>query len=313
MRHTAIVLILLLTAFPAAGQTVLRVSKDVSEGLPQMPLNIGMHEGIFARHGITVQETDFNGAAKMQMAIVAGQVDIGIGGGPELAYVAKGAPERAVAVISSVPAELSIAVLYDSLIQSPEALRGKRIAISTTGGLSHWLIREFSRSRGWGTDGVIAVPLGASQTAHFAALKTHQVDATIILTADGQELQSRNQARLVINCADYVHNFISHALFASNSMIDGNPAALRAFVRAWFESVAWMRSHKPETVQTATSLSGLPEAIQSAEYDEVMPTLSSDGHFDAEALRTLGQSFVDTDMLQSPPDMNQLVIDAFLK
>jgi len=311
-RILPLLALLLPFALPAHAADTLRVGKDTVQGFPMMPLNVGVQSGIFGKYGIEVQELDFNGAAKMQTAMVAGDLDIGIGGGPEMAYIVKGAPELAVAATSGAPVELSLAVAYDSPIRAPDDLKGKRVWISSFGGLSNWLVREFARSRGWGPDGVTMVPLGASQQAQVAALKTRQIDAVITLTANSLQLQERQQARLLIVCSDYVHDFISHGLFATNTLMQKNPALLRRFLAGWFETVAWMNAHKDETVKIVVPISGFSAEDQAHDYDMVMPTISTTGKFEPKALEVLGRSFVDVGMLDAVPDMTKLYTEAYL-
>ena len=314
MRPRILPMLALLLPFSLAAHAAdtLRVGKDVVQGFPMMPLNVGMQTGIFGKYGIQVQEEDFNGAAKMQTAMVAGDLDIGIGGGPEMAYIVKGAPELAVAATSGAPVELSLAVGYDSPIRTPDDLKGKRVWISSFGGLSNWLVREFARSRGWGPEGVTVVPLVASQQAQVAALKTGQIDAVVTLTANALQLQDKHQARLLIVCSDYVHDFISHGLFATNTLMQKNPDLLRRFLAGWFDSVAWMRAHKDETVKIVVPISGFTAAEEAQDYDMVMPTLSATGMFEPKALDVLGRSFVDVGMLDKVPDMTKLYTEAYL-
>src|SRR5690349_18168467 len=67
-----------------------------------LPVDIGVKTGIFAKHDLDVEIVVFQGAAKMHQAMLAGSVDLGIGGGPEMALIAKGAP--ALAVCNVAPA-----------------------------------------------------------------------------------------------------------------------------------------------------------------------------------------------------------------
>lgn len=290
----------------------IRVGKDTPQGFPMMALNVGVVAGIYPRLGIDVQEMDFFGASQMQTAIIAGELDIGLGGGPEMAYIVKGAPEITVAATYGAPVELGIAVPWDSPVTGPDGLKGKRIWMSTMGGLSHWLVRQFSRSRGWGPEGVVLAPLGANQAAQVAGLKTHQVDATITLTANGHRLEQEHVARLIVVCSDYVPDFISHAIFATNALAQKNPDLLRRFLRGWFESVAYMRAHKEETLAVAMPLTGFTHDQQSAAYDEEMPNYSDTGRFEAKALAALADSFVDVGLLAEKPDMAKLYTEEFL-
>src|ERR1700685_4670177 len=85
----------------------LRVGKAVAENWGNVPLDIGMQFGIFEKHGIEVEEIIFAGGAQ---AVAAAAVDIALSGGPDLLYVAKGAPEIAVGTIADTAAFMGISV-----------------------------------------------------------------------------------------------------------------------------------------------------------------------------------------------------------
>jgi len=37
-------------------------------------------------------------------------------------------------------------------------------------------------------------------------------------------------------------------IYASDKLIEGNPAALKTFLAGWFETIAFMRDHRQETI-----------------------------------------------------------------
>ena len=45
---------------------------------------------MFAKQGLDVDSADLGGDAKVQQALASGSIDIGLGSGPGLAFVAKG-------------------------------------------------------------------------------------------------------------------------------------------------------------------------------------------------------------------------------
>ncbi len=55
-------------------------------------LDVGQQQGIFAKYGIDVDISALGGDAKVQQALAAKSVDFGLGSGPSMAFVAKGAP-----------------------------------------------------------------------------------------------------------------------------------------------------------------------------------------------------------------------------
>ena len=130
----------------AMAQTLATVRVGLSQPIFSfLPLDIGVDAGIFARHGLAIEKTVFAGSAKLHQGIAAGGIDVGLGAGPELGFVAKGSPELAVAAIADLPRELDITVLKDGPIKTVADLKGKRLSVSTKGSLTEWGGQELSR------------------------------------------------------------------------------------------------------------------------------------------------------------------------
>src|SRR6185312_13513283 len=112
-------------------------------------LDVGIRKGIFAKHGLDVVTSEFNGGSRMQQALAANSIDMGIAGGTDLAAVAKGAPVKAVAAMGGPPLDFGIAVRADGPIHTVDDLKGKKIGVTTLSSLTAWLTGELSRKRGW--------------------------------------------------------------------------------------------------------------------------------------------------------------------
>jgi ABC-type nitrate/sulfonate/bicarbonate transport system substrate-binding protein len=167
---------------PAAhAAETLRVGKAVVDNMGFIPLDIGLETGIFERNGVAVEKVDFGGAARLHQAMVADSVDIGLSAGPEMAFIAKGAPEIAVAAISESASFMAIVAASQSDIHGVEDLKGKRIGITSTGTLTDWLVQELNRVKGWTKEGERAttVAIGGATPGQIAALKTGAIDATV--------------------------------------------------------------------------------------------------------------------------------------
>ena len=73
---------------PIAGAAEpLRIGKSVIENIGYIPLDVGMETGIFERNGLAVQAINFEGAARLHQAMIAGSAlivvlflaDVGLG------------------------------------------------------------------------------------------------------------------------------------------------------------------------------------------------------------------------------------------
>src|SRR5262249_42085287 len=157
-------------ASPAHAETTLRVGKAQAENFTFIPADVGAETGIFKKHGLAIEIVNFTGSARLQQGLAANGVDIGLASGPELAFIAKGAPVHAVAAMADAPFVGNIVSLKDGPVRTVDDLKGRLVSVSSAGSLSEWLVRELSRLQGWGKDGIRTVGLGG-MAAQTAALK----------------------------------------------------------------------------------------------------------------------------------------------
>jgi NitT/TauT family transport system substrate-binding protein len=301
-----------LVGAPAAtAADKVRVGKSVTQPFAFAPVEIGMEKGIWAKHGLEVEVTIFAGDAKLQQGMVANSVDLGLGSGPAMGFLAKGVPAKAVGALANQPLSMGLIVGPSSTIRKPEDLRGAKIGITTTGSLSYWLARELSRQMGWGSEGIETVALGA-MSAQFAALKRRQIDGTIMSSSQGYALEKDNEGRLLLAFGDYIKDFHTHVIFASSDMMRNRSGQVRRFLAGWKDVIAFMVASKEETVRIAREVTGLDEAIESREYDEVMPMMSRDLRFSPKALDVIADSFLELEIMSAKPDMRMLYTEEFL-
>ena len=294
----------------AAADAKLRVGKAIALPFDFVPLDVGIQKGFFKKHGLDVDGTSFAGSAKLQQALAADAIDIGLGSGPELAFVAKGNSDLGIAAFAG-PMGLLLIARPDAGINKPADLKGKKIGVSTVGGLTDWAVHQASRHLGWGPDGILVTPLGTDE-AQVAALRTKDLDGMCIDVAGAYKLEKEGAAKIVLHFSTVAPDFINHITYATNKMIAEHPDQLRAFNAAWFETIAWMRKNKDETVKLAAPVMHQPLAIAASAYDEVMPSLSDTGKFDPKGLAVLARSFVETKQLPAEPDMSKLYTEKFL-
>jgi len=302
-----------LAALAAGGvrAETLNVAKGGPQSFSFSPVDIGLAEGFFQKRGLDAKLSNFDGATKLHQAIAAGDIDIALASGPDMAFIAKGSPARSVAAMASQPSMLSVVVAADSPIKSAADLKAKKLSVTSTGSLTYWLAHQLSRKEGWGLDGIDVVALGA-QTAQMAALRTHQTDAMVMDLTAAYRLEESHDGRIIATFGDIVPNFHMHVIHAANAILAKNPDAVRRFLAGWFETIAYMRTHRAETVAIVARVVNVPEHIADRAYDVVMPVMSSDGCFDPKALAVLRHSYVEMGLLDAEPDMSKLYTEAYL-
>ncbi len=165
--------------------------------------------GIFAKHGLELEVSAFGGDARMQQALTADSIDIGIGSGPGMAFMAKGVPAKAVAAMAGVPRNMAVMVGYDLPIKTVDDLKGKKLGVTTVGSLTDWIGKRINQQQGLGPDGITTVPIGGMQPAR-AAVKTGQIDGYIGALEVGYALEEAKEWR-VITDRDAVRRPLHHA------------------------------------------------------------------------------------------------------
>ena len=311
-RSAALALLLLpLILGSASAEDKLRVGKAIQNSFPFGLLDVGIGSGVFKENGLDITPVTFSGAAHVQQALTSNDIDIGLSTGQDMGFILKGLPAMCIAALSNAPFESVMVVSYDGPIKNVADLKGKKVAVSNLRGYPRWLVIELSKHEGWGENGMNLVATGA-QPASIAALKTHQVDAWAGDIGTAIEMAEAHEARALVNFGNVVPPFMNTAIYATNVLIKDHPDLVRRFLKAWFENIAWARSHKAETVKLLQPILHLkPETIGKV-YDQLMAKQSVDGHFDAAAMKTMPRAMVELGILDKEPDVSKLYTDAYL-
>jgi NitT/TauT family transport system substrate-binding protein len=312
MRIAAAMLAATAFATSAAAADHLRIGKSPSFAFAYVPLEIAKSQGMLQKEGIEIETIAFEGAAKMDLGMTSGSVDIILGSPSDMAAMAKGMPAKAVAVIAQPVRELAILVPYDSPLKSIKELKGKSVGIATVGSITQWAALELARSQGWKPEDINLVSISSSPNAAAVAMRTHQVDADVGNLMTGVVLEKQKVARVLALASDYANTFIMHEMSASDALMETNPDAIRRFIKAWFAAVAYMRDHKAETVAAAMPVTGLSAENENQEYDLLMPEITSDGKHEPSMMQRVADSFIELKLLDQRPDIDKLYTNKFL-
>ena len=146
----------------------------------------------------------------------------------------------------------------------------------------------------------------------IAAMKRGDIDGAIMDIGNAFELEKRGEGRILVRFAD-IKDFHIHVIFATDKLIAERPQAVRGFLKGWFETIAFMRANKSETVAIASEVTHKDAEINARVYDELMPMFSDDGKFNPAALSTLAKSYVELQLLPQEPEMTALYTEAFCR
>jgi NitT/TauT family transport system substrate-binding protein len=298
-------------ATPSLALDTVRLGKAVPNSFAFGAAEVGIDAKIFAGDGLDVTVSSFRGDAQLQQALAAGSVDVGLGSGPGLGFRIKGAPMIGVAAMYGPPRNLALLVAAKSPIKSVADLKGKRIGVTTAGSLTEWLVRELSRQQGWGSDGIIATPLGQMQ-ARLAAMDRGELDGVVLEAANGYDLEEAGRTRNLILFGDIVKHFYTHVIFATDEMVDKRPELLRRFLRGWFKTIAFMKANRDFTVKSEARTIDVRQSVVEKIYNAQMDGFSLDGAWDPEAIDVIRSSLKELGILPAIPDAKALYTDKFV-
>ena len=215
------------------------------------------------------------------------------------------------AATANLPADLAITVLADSPIHDVDALKGRRVSVSTRGSLTEWAGQQLGRVKGWGPDGLVLLPLGAF-ASQVAALKTHQIDAIITSASIARRTEEQGSGRVLMTFEHVVDDFHINVVFAANAFIAAHPEALRQYLAGMREALQYEQAHKPETVALAARALDMSPGLAGTLYDTLMPQANPSLRFRPRALDVLAQAMVDMGDVDRKPDMQALLTEAYL-
>lgn len=303
----------ILGAAPAAkAATVVRVGNSSATAFNFMPLAYGIKLGNFAKNGVDVQVVDLGGASKIYQAMISGSIDMSLAAGTDIPFIIKGVPETGVGAIAITPALLGIVVPWNSPIHSLADLKGKKIGVSTLGSLTEWVAFEAAQKAGFSPKDFTIVTDGSTSAPQIAALETGQVDAQVSAVALGWNLEQHKKGRLLASASQFVGPFLLNAIYAQNDFIKTHPAAVRGFLKGWYETVNFMATHRAATIEFEKKIDTFSAAVDAKQYDALMPAMSRDGTFPPAAVAATAQSLVDLHMVKTKPDMAKFLTTRFL-
>jgi len=311
MRAIALAIAALVALAQSAAAGKLVVAKPTPTGYTFSIINLGVEKGIFKKHDLDVEVITMAGGAKLAQAMIAGSVDIGFSSGADFSYLTRGAPQRAVAAMAGPLLNIGIIVRPDNSVPDVASLKGKRIGITTAGSLTDWAARELSRRQGWGPEGMQLVATGGPD-ASIAALVSKNIDGFSGAVEGGLQLEKDGRAKVLVNFGDTIKTFLTHVIYASPDMMTKREGELRAFLKAWFETVEFMRANKDETVAITSKVTRLSPEIAARVYDIQKPMFLTDGHFDPEAVKVVKQSIVELGQAETVPADDALFTEKFL-
>ena len=207
---------------------------------------VAEERGFFKKHGIEAEAIFIGGgAARGVNALLAGDIQFATaGGGAVIQSALKGADVVMVAALNNKGVHR---ILVRSEIDTPEAIKGKKIAITTFGSSSHsvltmvldvWKIRP---------DELQILQIGSSPTM-LLSLQKKVVDGAV-LTDPSYFIAEDNGFRVIADLAKMNIHYLQSMMVSTRSYLRTNRDQATRVLRAYVEGIAYFKKNKADSVR----------------------------------------------------------------
>ncbi len=241
-----------------------------STSYTQLPLVYAEEHGIFEEEGLQVEWVQTS-----DPIVSAGAGDVTFAFGPTTTHLraaANGAPIKIVGAGFRSKGPFWLIAKAGAGIESVEDLEGKTVGTAVAGsGLETYTVKILE-AHGISADEVTLVESGTQETA-YGALKTGQVDATIIHQPFASLGELEGEAVILARGWEYLPTYQTGDLIAGDVTIAEHPDVLRAGLRAYYRAYDYAKSHYDEYIPWLEDKLGTidPEAVRQAiELEDVI-------------------------------------------
>jgi NitT/TauT family transport system substrate-binding protein len=197
-------------------------------------------------------------------ALIGGSVDYASAAGSIIAAGVRGAPVRLVLIVNSKP-QFDLVGAPD--VKSVPQLKGKMVGISSRGGAVDLLTQLILTHHGLTPNKDVSSIVIGTPAELATALRTGRI-AACLLSPPRQLILYREGFTRLAYSGDYLTNYPSGGVGATEEKIKNNPGEVLAFVRASLKGVQYYSEHRSESVDLISKYLGVKDRSLAEEvYD----------------------------------------------
>jgi NitT/TauT family transport system substrate-binding protein len=209
-----------------------------------LPLWTALDAGLFQQRGLDV-EFAYTGGAQAVQALLAREQDVAVTDGSAVVRAGLASGETVILAVSTNTFAFKLIAGPD--VRRPEDLRGRRLGITRAGTTTDFAARYLLRQWGLAPDADVALVQTGGNPEMLATLYAGAIDAAIMSDPNSFQAVKDGYTELL----DIGAQGIEYPMFSvatHRALLRERPAALRAFVTAYVDAIAWLERHRPETL-----------------------------------------------------------------
>jgi NitT/TauT family transport system substrate-binding protein len=286
------------------------------------PWAIAEKEQLFAKNGINVEMTWFDGYIESMEAFAAGQLDGNSQTLNDTISFAASAVNGEVAVLVNDNSEGNDKIIVSKEINTIQDLKGKKVAVEE-GVVDDFLLTLALKDAGMKRSDVQIVPLETGKAA--TAFAAGQVDAVGAFPPFWLKALEREGSKELISSKKFP-GAIPDLLVVSQKLIDERPDAVQALVKTWFDTLDFMAKNPEESDKimaeradvTTEEFQQFEDGTRIFTIEENLEAFTSPGtsrkHMPF-AAKEMAEFMVDVGFLDKDkvPDLTKIFNDTFVK
>jgi NitT/TauT family transport system substrate-binding protein len=207
---------------------------------------VAEERGFFKKHGLDVEAIFIGGgAARGINALLAGDIQFAsASGGPVISSMLKGSDVTMIAALNNKGVHR---LLVRPDVDTPEALKGKRIAITAFGTASHTVLTLLLNHWNLRQEELNVLQIGSSPTM-LVSLQKKVVDGAV-LTDPSYFIAEDNGFRVLADLAKMNIHYLQSMLVSTRGYLRGNRDQATRLMRAYVEGIAFFKRNKKESIR----------------------------------------------------------------
>ena len=207
---------------------------------------VAEERGFFKKHGIEAEAIFIGGgAARSVNALLAGDIQFATaGGGGVLQSALRGADVVMIAANNNKGVHR---ILVRPEIDTPEAIKGKKIAITTFGSSSHQVLSMVLDVWKIRPDELQILQVGSSPTM-LISMQKKLVDGAV-LSDPSYFIAEDNGFRVIADLAKMNIHYLQNMMVSTRSYLRANRDQATRVMRAYVEAIAYFKKNKKDSVQ----------------------------------------------------------------
>ncbi len=277
---------ILLASLPARAQERVRVGLT-SLAPTTLPVWVAKRQGYFKDENLFVEPIVFTSGTINSQAALAGESDIALGSGTEV-FTIRLAGEDArffFGISNFMPFKLYV----NPAIQTPQQLKGKKLAVSRFGAQSDFLTRHAISKLGLDPSKDVTILQIGSTPARYAALKSGSVDGTIVWFPVTL-IASKEGYRMLADLNDIITDWPYLGYYAMARLLAAQQDKVMRYLKAHVRALEWLRVNPQGGVKVLIEDVKIAPEYGEAGYKEFMKSFAFDGRIPMAGFELLMES-----------------------